>query len=195
MPSVTFLRPRWTALSANPLDAGWYRAEVVCLTTFLRINSSNSRLAKPVPLSVTTISGSPNLAESDPSSSMTQLEEVEDVQTASIHLECASIACSFLPVDPQNRDGSRAHGLVGHFHGFSGADDCICWHSWQSLTYTSRHYTMPCLSKCQGPSIATHIHIHNGTLDTLCILRMRVRVPRCPSSPLYISLVSRRLHQ
>ena len=41
---------------------------------------------------------------------------------------------------------------------------------------------MPCLtlnSKCQGPSIATHIH--NGTLDTLCILRMRIRVLAAPS--------------
>ena len=86
-------------------------------------NSSNSRLTKPTALSVTTISGSPNLAKSDLSSSMTQLEEVEDVQTASIHLECASIATSvFFPSSgPAKSRWSRAHGLVGHFHGFSGA--------------------------------------------------------------------------
>ena len=142
MPSVIFLRPRlitWTALSASSPDAGWYGAEVVCFTPFLRRNSSNSRLTKPVPLSVTTISGSPNLAKSDLSSSMTQLEEVEDVQTASIHLECASIATSmFFPSSgPAKSRWSRAHGLVGHFHGFSGAsggDYCVCWHSGQSLT-------------------------------------------------------------
>ena len=89
-PDVTFFRPLLTickALSASPFEAGWYGAEVVCLMPLLLRNDSNSSLTKPVPLSVTIISGRPNYANIVRSSSMTEFDDVEGVHTASIHFE------------------------------------------------------------------------------------------------------------
>ena len=54
--------------------------------------SEDSWLTKHVPLSVTIISGRPNVANSILNFSMTQLDEIMGVQTASTHFECASIA-------------------------------------------------------------------------------------------------------
>ena len=63
----------------------------MCLIQFLLRNSSNSELTNPGPLSVTMVSGRPNLANSDLSTSITAAEDVEGVEAVSIHLECASI--------------------------------------------------------------------------------------------------------
>ena len=49
----------WTALSARPLVAGWYGAEVLCRIPLRRMNSSNSELVKADPLSDTNSSGMP----------------------------------------------------------------------------------------------------------------------------------------
>ena len=74
----------WTARSAKPLDAGWYGAEVGCLTPLWCKNDLNSSLMKHVPLSVTIVS---NLAKVVLSSTITALEVALGVRKASIHLE------------------------------------------------------------------------------------------------------------
>ena len=66
--------------------------------------------------------------------SMTEAEEVDGVQTASIHFEWASIMTRmFFPSNGPKKSRCRhAQGLVGHFQGLSGATggvDCVSWHS------------------------------------------------------------------
>ena len=61
-------------------------------------------------------------------------DRVDCVQTASIHLECASLRTRivFLWNGPAKHRCSLAHGLDGHFQGSSGAGgggDCTCHHS------------------------------------------------------------------
>ena len=48
-----------TALSARPLDAGWYGALVRCLMPLRWTNAANSSLVKAVPLTETITSGNP----------------------------------------------------------------------------------------------------------------------------------------
>ncbi len=60
--SVHFLNPVFTTLSANPLVAGWYGADVTCLMPFFCKNCLNSVLVNVGPLSDIICSGKPNLA-------------------------------------------------------------------------------------------------------------------------------------
>ena len=54
-----------TARSASPFDAGWYGADVTCRIQFRFVKSVNSLLVRTLPLSVTSISGSPWVASVD----------------------------------------------------------------------------------------------------------------------------------
>ena len=58
----------------------------MCLMPFACRKSSNFVLTKQVPLSVTIVSGNPNLANKDLNSSMTAVDVAEAVLKASIHL-------------------------------------------------------------------------------------------------------------
>ena len=55
-------------------------------------NPSNSALTKQVPLSITMVSGNPNLVNVVLNSSLTAFDVEVDVQKASNHLEWASIS-------------------------------------------------------------------------------------------------------
>ena len=52
-----------TALSAGPLEGGWYGGEVLCWMLFFSTNSLNSLLLKQDPLSLTNTSGVPWVAK------------------------------------------------------------------------------------------------------------------------------------
>ena len=78
----------WTALSANPFEAGWYGAVCVCVTPFVFKKSSNSSLVNTAPLSVTILSGRPCVAKMTLSFSIVAADVA--AWTGMIHLEWAS---------------------------------------------------------------------------------------------------------
>ena len=79
-----------TALSAGPFDAWWYEAVRICRILFIFRKSSNSLPTKLLPLSVTTISGSPWVAKAIRNFSVVALEVELVMGNASIHFECES---------------------------------------------------------------------------------------------------------
>ena len=78
--------------------------------------------------------GNPNWENRVDKTSITEAEEVDRVQTASIHFEWASMMMRmFLPSnEPRKSKWSHAQGLVSHlqeFNGAAGGEDCTSWHS------------------------------------------------------------------
>ena len=75
------------------------------------------------PLSVTIMSGIPNLANVFRISLMTVCDVALGVQNASIHLEWGSIRMRNILFSngPAKSRCSRAHGMDGHFQGLRGA--------------------------------------------------------------------------
>ena len=69
--------------------------EQMSLMPLLPRNASNSAPTKQVPLSITMVSGNPNLANVVLNSSTTAFDVQVDVQRAPIHLEWASIKAHF----------------------------------------------------------------------------------------------------
>ena len=144
-PFWTFFNPRlttWTARSASPLVAGWYGADSRCLTPFCLRNIWNSLLVKQVPLSDTMLSGTPNRAKRQRSSSITTLDAEPDVGIASIHFEWASMMSRIMwPwTGPAQSICSLAQGRVGHVQGCIGVAGGLAWtfwQGWQSFTASS----------------------------------------------------------
>ena len=90
----------------------------------------------------------PTLANNVWSSSKTAADEVDGVQMASIHLECASMRTRIIfPLNCLAKSRcSLTHGLDGHFQGLTGAsggEDCTCWHSPHHLTDFSMSEFIP----------------------------------------------------
>ena len=75
-----------TALSASPLDDGWYGGDGRCLIPFRLKNDSNSALVKFRALSVTIREGRPNSANA-PRRAVMIADVVEFIIRTSIHLE------------------------------------------------------------------------------------------------------------
>ena len=121
----------YTALSAKPFVAGWYGAEVICLTPFLFKNVRNSALVKAVPLSDTTVSGNPCVANTDLRTERTFPELVEDTMCASIHFECASTNTKkIFPIKgPAWSTWILDQGRVGHSQGCKGVGAGDFWYS------------------------------------------------------------------
>ena len=111
-----------TALSAKPFVAGWYEADVICLMPFLFKNVRNSALVNAAPLSDTTVSGKPCIANTDLRTEMTLPELVEDTICASIYLECASTNTKkIFPIKgPAWSIWILDQGRVGHSQGCKG---------------------------------------------------------------------------
>ena len=121
-----FLSPAFTvctALSACPFDEGWYGAVVICLMPFLLMNSLNSALVNDDPLSETTTSGSPWLANNILSLLRVASVDVDGTTEMSIHLEYEStVINSILSMNgPAWSIWIRVHGFSGHSHSCIGA--------------------------------------------------------------------------
>ena len=125
-PSLIYLGPSLkalTALSAGPFEAWWYEAVRICRILFIFRKSSNSFPTKLLPLSVTTISGSPWVAKAILNLPIVALEVELVMWNASIHFECE-------PTRMRNifpRNGPTLHrlwrtqGLCGNSQGCNGA--------------------------------------------------------------------------
>jgi hypothetical protein len=113
-----FYRQFFGILTCLPLVAGWYGADVICLIPFLFKNVRNSALVKAVPLSDTTVSGKPCVANTDLNTGIFP-ELVEDTTCASIHFECESTNTKkIFPIkDPAWSMWILDQGRVGHSHG------------------------------------------------------------------------------
>ena len=80
----------WTALSAKPLEAGWYGADLTWRITFCFVKSSNSELVNTDPLSDTNISGNPCVAKMECKCLMVEADVGFVTDLISIHFEWAS---------------------------------------------------------------------------------------------------------
>ena len=113
----------FTALSAGPLEAGWYGGDVKCLIPLYCKKDSNSWLTKADPLSVTMVCGIPNCANNTRSLSVTATDVVVDIGNTSIHLLWASTTIRKLcPMNgPAKSIWSLDQGILDQFQGCSGA--------------------------------------------------------------------------
>ena len=75
----------WTEVSTRPLDDGCLGVVFTCKIPFLIMTLCNSSLAKPVPLSETTLSGNPWVAKTCRNFSIVAVALVIDVGYTSIH--------------------------------------------------------------------------------------------------------------
>ena len=126
VPSVIFFNPVlkvFTAVSARPLEAGWYGEDVTCLIPLHCKKDSNSWLTKADPLSVTMTCGIPNCANNTCSLSTTARDVVDDIGNTSIHLLWASTRTrKFCPMNsPAKSIWSLDQGIPGQLHGCNGA--------------------------------------------------------------------------
>ena len=102
-------------------------AEVRCFMPLALKKSSISLLTKYVPLSVTTISRSPNRAITPRNASMTTEDVALLTQKASIHLLCTSIMIKNILFSngPAKSKCNRVNGLEGHCHVLNGAGEGV----------------------------------------------------------------------
>ena len=112
-----------TDLSTRPLDDGCLGAVFTCKIPFLIMKSPFFSLAKPVPLSETTMSGNPWVAKICPSFSIVAFALVLDVGYSSIHLQYASITIrNNGPINgPAWSICKRDQGVSGDSQGSRGA--------------------------------------------------------------------------
>ena len=109
---------------------------------FLFKKCSNSELTKHIPLSDTTMSGTPNLAKILLKHCMTTADVADLTPNASIHFKWSSmIMRSMWPsTGPTKSMWSLDQGLLSHSHGWSGAlrDEVqLCWKAEQYRTVSS----------------------------------------------------------
>ncbi len=109
------------------------------------VNSLNSALAKPVSLSDTSCSGMPCVANTDFSTEIVELADVDGTILASIHLECAStiIRRSFPFTGPAWSMWTRAQGLLGHSQGWIGDLAGVSSHERHCFSLSSIDWSNP----------------------------------------------------
>ena len=113
----------WMNLSAKPLVAGWYGADVVRLTPFFFRNSWNSSEVNCDPLSLTNCSSSPFRANTvRRASTVLEVVALECMIITSGHFEVASTTTK--NVIPRNGPAKpmwiRCQEVDGHYHGCKG---------------------------------------------------------------------------
>ena len=89
-------------------------------TLLFCMNRRNSSLVKLVPLSVTSCSGSPNVAKVLLIFLIVTTDVDDFVMCTFIYLECASMRIRNM-CPKRDQHNSRDHSCSGHSHGWSGA--------------------------------------------------------------------------
>ena len=99
-------------LSARPLEAGWYGADVMWTIPFFLTKVSNSSLVKFGALSEIKLSGTPCCANIALSLQTVAVDVVESMMCVSIHFDVASIATTNILPRNDNRCGYESTAFL-----------------------------------------------------------------------------------